>query len=115
MLYGHPGGWESFLQRIGRGNRRSNKTNVACIVSPDHGPSFRTILGFKALLAQIYAGRLERERPLQIYGATAQQVVAVISEANGAYQRPSTFSELLSDWSYLNQPVIEDILDQLVH
>src|SRR5262249_43176848 len=27
---------------------------------------------------------------------------------------PSTFSELLSDWSYLNQPVIEDILDQLV-
>src|SRR5439155_22518842 len=34
LLYGHPGGWDSFLQRIGRGNRRSHKSNVICVASP---------------------------------------------------------------------------------
>lgn len=113
MLYGHPGGWESFLQRVGRGNRRSGKTNVACIVSPDHGSPFRAILAFKALLAQIQSGRLERERPLEIYGAAAQQVLAVISESHGAYQRPSIFTELFSGWAHLGGTVVEDILHEL--
>ena len=79
-LYGHPSGWESFLQRIGRGNRRTAKTNVACLVSPDHGSRFRTILAFEALLSQIRSGRLERERPLDIFGAAAQQLLSMILE-----------------------------------
>ena len=35
LLWGAPPGIESFLQRIGRGNRRSNKTNVVCLIPPE--------------------------------------------------------------------------------
>src|SRR5439155_5594030 len=60
LLYGHPGGWDSFLQRIGRGNRRSHKSNVICVASPDHGSLFLTVLGFEALVSQVRSGRIER-------------------------------------------------------
>lgn len=35
FLFGPPAGVDSFLQRIGRGNRRSQKANVICLVRPD--------------------------------------------------------------------------------
>lgn len=113
MLYGHPGSWESFLQRIGRGNRRSNKTNVACLVSPDHGPTFRSILAFKALLSQIASGRLERERPLEIYGAVVQQICSVISENRTSFRRANDLVELFSGWSHLDRTLIERLLREL--
>ena len=112
-LYGHPGGWESFLQRVGRGNRRSAKTNVACLVSPDHGAPFRSTLAFEALLSQVRSGRLERERPLDIFGAAAQQVVSTILEGNGAYQRASDLAELFTGRPHLVLGVVESILEEL--
>lgn len=114
VLYGHPGGWESFLQRVGRGNRRSTKSNVLCLVSPDHGSRFRTILAFEALLSQIRAGRLERERPLDIYGAAAQQLLSVISERSGAYSRGQDLTGLFSGWVHLDTGVVNSILEGLV-
>jgi len=112
-LYGHPGGWESFLQRVGRGNRRSAKTSVACLVSPNHGPRFRSILAFEALLSQIRSGRLERERPLDIYGAAAQQLLSLISERNGAYLRILDLAECFAGWPHLDIGVVEQILQGL--
>lgn len=112
-LYGHPGGWESFLQRVGRGNRRSTKTNVACLVSPDHGSRFRNVLAFEALLSQIRSGRLERERPLDIYGAAAQQLLSLISERSGAYLRVRDLAEYFTGWPHLEVGVVERILQGL--
>jgi len=112
-LYGHPGGWESFLQRVGRGNRRSQKTNVVCLVPPSHGSRFLAILGFEALLSQIRSGRLERERPLDIYGAAAQQILSVVAEANGAYLRTRDLAGLFSLWAHLGEDVVEEILHGL--
>ena len=111
VLYGHPGGWESFLQRVGRGNRRSAKTNVACLVSPDHGSRFRNILAFEALLSQIRSGRLERERPLDIYGAAAQQLLSVILGSSGTYLRTSDLAEYFVGWPHLEIGAIESMLD----
>lgn len=114
VLYGHPGGWESFLQRVGRGNRRSTKSNVLCLVSPDHGPRFRTILAFEALLSQIRLGRLERERPLDVYGAAAQQLLSVISASGGAYMRQQDLAALFADWPHLDGEVVGSVLEGLV-
>ena len=109
-LYGHPGGWESFLQRVGRGNRRTAKTNVACLVSPDHGSRFRSILAFEALLSQIRSGRLERERPLDIYGAAVQQLFSVILESNGAYLRISDLAKYFVGCPHMEFGAVESIL-----
>jgi len=114
VLYGHPGGWESFLQRVGRGNRRSAKSNVLCLVSPDHGTRFRTILAFEALLSQIRSGRLERESPLEIYGAAVQQLLCIISECGGAYLGRQELAALFADWPHLTDDVVSAILDRLV-
>ena len=114
VLYGHPGGWESFLQRVGRGNRRSTKSNVLCLVSPDHGSRFRTILAFEALLSQIRSGRLERERPLDVYGAAVQQILSVISACGGAYMRQQDLAALFADWPHLDGDVVGAVLEELV-
>jgi ATP-dependent Lhr-like helicase len=110
MLYGHPGGWESFLQRVGRGNRRSAKTNVLCLVSPNHGSRFRNVLAFEALLSQIRSGRLERERPLDIYGAAAQQLLSVVAERNGKYLRMLDLADLFLGWPHLNADAVDTLL-----
>lgn len=114
VLFGHPGGWESFLQRVGRGNRRSAKTNVLCVVPEQHGSRFRNILAFESLLSQIRCGRLERERPLAIYGAAVQQLLSVVAERNGAYVRAQDLADLLSAWPHLDAVVVDTMLEELV-
>lgn len=113
ILYGHPGGWESFLQRVGRGNRRAEKTNVACLVSPDHGSTFRSMLAFEALLAQIRAGRMERERPLHVYGAAVQQILSFILEHQGTYVRLADLTDLFTGWPHLEADMVEAIVREL--
>ena len=114
LLYGHPGGWESLLQRIGRGNRRSMKANVACLVSPEHGPRFRSLLAFHALLSQVRSGRLERERPLDIYGAVGQQVLSIVSEVEGAYVRAADLVRYFAGWHHMDAGAMDELLEGLV-
>jgi len=113
MLYGSPGGWESLLQRVGRGNRRSDKTNVVCLVSPEHGNPFLGALGFEALLSQISEGRLERESPLEVYGAAIQQVLSTLLESNGSYYRIADLASLFAPWPHLVRMTIESMLAAL--
>ena len=50
ILWGVPGGVDSFLQRIGRSNRRSNKTNVVCLVPTNSSGVVLDALRFAALV-----------------------------------------------------------------
>ncbi len=113
VLYGHPGGWDSFLQRIGRGNRRTEKTNVVCVASPQHGAAFVAIAGFEALVSQIESGRIERERPMDIYGAAAQQLLSLLLGGGGAYRRIAHLADFFAEWPHLSRPVVEQILLEL--
>lgn len=67
---------ESFLQRIGRGNRRAHKTNAVCL-NPDASESVGwDALRFAALVDAASKGELPRRRPYELYGAAAQQMSA---------------------------------------
>ena len=113
VLYGLPSGWESFLQRIGRGNRRSEKSNVVCVASEGQGNVFLSILGFMALLALVRTGRLEQEEPKLLYGALAQQLLSLVLAGKSSYERVADLTQVFSALPYVDRATIERILDHL--
>lgn len=113
LCYGHPRNWHSFVQKIGRGNRRSDKANVVCLAPPESesGTShFVSVLHFEALISQVLSGRTDREGGLDIYGACLQQILSVISEHSGAFVRVGDLTELFSPWPHLDRDTIEEML-----
>jgi ATP-dependent Lhr-like helicase len=113
ILYGAPFGWESFLQRIGRGNRRGDKSNVLCLAVPGKGPTFAQQLYFEALIWQVREQRLEQRPATELYGAVAQQLLSLLLERSGGYQRVAQLSDVFSPWPHLPREVIDEILAAL--
>jgi ATP-dependent Lhr-like helicase len=114
MLYGHPGGWQSFLQRAGRGNRRGETTNIVGIVSPDHGPPLFLQLAFEALMAQVRSGRLEREAPLEVFGAGVQQILSALVAQPASYVPISELVQPLEGWSHFGADIERTIVEHLL-
>jgi len=114
VLYGPPPGWESFLQRIGRGNRRGDKANVLCLASPGHGKSFGQLLLFETLVSQVRGNRLEQRPAMDLYGAAAQQLLSLVLERAGGYRRVSDLTDVFSAWTHLSRDVIMEIVTGLV-
>lgn len=112
LLYGPPPSVESLLQRIGRGNRRSNKTNVICL-SRDAGGSIRESAVFSTMLGLAAEGRMPGRGPFRLFGAVAQQCLSVVLREEGAF---TAISDLCGEVGYradLDRPMVEEILDEL--
>jgi len=113
LLWGAPGGVESFLQRVGRGNRRAHKTNAVCLI-PDTSESVGwDALRFAALLDAASKGELPRRRPYELYGAAAQQFLSVIASDGGRFTKVANLCQLVRHKPYLDRPTVESILAQL--
>jgi len=113
VLYDQPSGWQSFLQRIGRGNRRSNKSNVLALVHSDRDGAFYQTLAFQALIQQVRRGRFDSEAPLTFLGAALQQVLSQLLESDGRYRRPADLAEVLGlEPEYAES--MDTIIDELV-
>jgi ATP-dependent Lhr-like helicase len=113
LLWGVPGGVESFLQRIGRGNRRGNKTNVVCLVPPSSTSPMLDGMLFSALAESARLGRLPIRSPYCLYGAAAQQCLDVIASYEGRFTRIADLCQLFDHLPHLQRPVIEEILAEL--
>ena len=113
VLWGAPTGWESFLQRVGRANRRGGEVQLIAVVPERIATQAQAVLGYQALLSQVERGALEASLPLQIYGAVCQQIVSVIQANKGFYKRSELIS-LLSPWQWITPAVTAKILDELV-
>lgn len=113
LLWGVPGGVESFLQRIGRGNRRAQKTNAVCLI-PDTAVSVGwDALRFASLVDAARRGELPRRRPYELYGAVAQQMLSVIASDGGRFTRVADLCQLVRHKPHLDRPTVECILAQL--
>lgn len=113
LLWGVPGGVESFLQRIGRGNRRAHKTNAVCLI-PDTSESVGwDALRFASLVDAASKGELPRRRPYELYGAGAQQMLSVIASDGGRFTRVADLCQLVRHKPHLDRPTVESILAQL--
>jgi ATP-dependent Lhr-like helicase len=113
VLWGVPGGVESFLQRIGRGNRRAHKTNALCLIPDTSECVGWDALRFAALVDAASKGELPRRRPYELYGAVAQQMLSVIASDSGRFTRVAALYELVQHKPYLDRPTLESILAQL--
>ena len=81
VLVGAPPDWRSLEQRIGRTNRRGDRTNVIGVVPPKAKQPVLELAYFLGLLGQSDGVLAREERPAQLYGALAQQAVSIVRQA----------------------------------
>ncbi len=113
LLWGVPGGVDSFLQRVGRGSRRSNKTNVICLVPDDSAAVTIDVMRFVALIDAAKRGEIPVRAPYDIFGAVGQQILSFIASAGGRFTRITDLCELVAHKTYLSRDIIENILAEL--
>jgi ATP-dependent helicase Lhr and Lhr-like helicase len=110
ILWGVPGGVESFLQRIGRSNRRQNKTNVICLVPDNSQNILIDTLRFLALIDAAKKGELPICSPYELFGAIGQQSLSFIASDKGRFTRIADLCKLFEHRGYLKRNIIENIL-----
>lgn len=113
ILWGVPSGVESFLQRIGRSNRRENQTNVICLVTDKTSNYIEDTLSFLTLINTAQKGQLPLRSPYDLYGAVAQQCLSMIASDKGRFTRVADLYKLFDHQKHLDRPKLEEILDKL--
>lgn len=113
-LWGAPWSVESFLQRIGRGNRRSHTSNVACLIPDKTEDVLREALVFLALLDAARSGDLPRRSAFSLFGAFLQQSMSQIVGNKGAFTRLVDLAESVTPCGYCDREMLEEMLDELV-
>jgi ATP-dependent helicase Lhr and Lhr-like helicase len=113
VLYGRARGWESFLQRVGRGNRRSDTVTVMCVVPEGFADEVPSALGYQALLHQVEQERLEASQPLALFGAACQQLISIALTDGGGFRRLGDVVDLMSPWPHLHGTTIRRLVDHL--
>jgi ATP-dependent helicase Lhr and Lhr-like helicase len=116
VLYGVPADWQSFLQRVGRGNRRADVAEALCVVPAPTARlplRVRDELGFQALHFQIDHGAIDTTGCFSLYAAAGQQLVSAIAAEGGGFTGINRLAELTSPWPHLGIDTIEMILDEL--
>lgn len=113
ILWGVPGGVESFLQRIGRSNRRVSKTNVICLV-PDTSENVAIdLLRFLVLIDAARKGELPIRSPYELFGAVGQQCLSIIASRSGCFTQVAEICNFFAHRDYLKRSYIEKVLAEL--
>lgn len=113
ILWGVPANVESFLQRIGRGNRRSNKTNVICLI-PDTSIKVEIdALRFLALNDLARKGEMPVREPYNLYGSFVQQSIVQIAIDDGQFKKISEIYKNFDYFDYMSRSILESILAEL--
>lgn len=113
ILWGVPGGVASFLQRIGRGNRREKHTNAICFVREKSEHPEGDGMLFMALLSAARDGRLPIQEPFALYGAVTQQCLNVIAQNGGSFTRVRDLCQMFEHQPHLDRATVEDVLNEL--
>lgn len=113
ILWGTPSSVESYLQRIGRGNRRTAETKVLCLVPHDSKQMLLEALKFLILYDAASKGELPSFPPCEIYGAEAQQFLSHIAWKDYGYTPLRELHELTASRGYGDRKTVESILEAL--
>lgn len=113
IIWGCPDGVESFMQRIGRGNRRSNKVNVICLVPDNSNAVFLELIKFCVLIDSSTKGIMPRKEPYEFYGAVAQQCLSILASEEGSFVKSSLLYELTEHLPHVGKLEIDALLNEL--
>jgi ATP-dependent Lhr-like helicase len=113
LLWSPPSNVESFLQRIGRSNRRSKKVNVICIIPDDSTSPLRDALVFASLVHAGRCGQIPLRSPFELFGSVAQQCASIIASDGGRFTRVADLSNMFGNHDYLDRSKIEAILSSM--
>lgn len=114
ILWAPPSNVESFLQRIGRSNRRSQKVNVVCVVPDESSSPLQDAAVFAALIQAARRGEVALRSPFELYGAAAQQCASMIASDGGRFTRAADLHMMFSGHGFLDRGKLEDILAGLI-
>lgn len=112
LLYGPTPTIESLLQRIGRGNRQSKKTNAICI-SRDGHQAIRESALFSSMLGLAAEGRMPNQAPFELFGAVAQHCLLNLLQHEGGFTMVQEFLEEVAYRPDISREVLESILSEL--
>lgn len=112
LLFGPTSSIESLLQRVGRGNRRANKTNAICI-SRDGSGSIRESALFSVMLGLAAEGRMPNQVPFDLFGAISQQCLVTLLEHEGGFTMVREIMEQVAYRSDFSRELLESILSEL--
>lgn len=115
VLWEPPENAAAFWQRIGRSNRRQQKTNVICLVPT--GETFRQftqVFTFVALLESAQKGVLPAQPPQLLYGALGQQVCSILASQKGQFISVQQWLSYFAGFTWLDRTTLVNILDELV-
>ncbi len=113
ILWDVPPNAESFLQRIGRGNRRLKKTNAICLIPDTSQSPIYDALRFLSLIDASRKGELPIIEPYELYGAAGQQCLSMIAADNGQFKKVADLSKVFEHIDHLKRDSIEFILSEL--
>lgn len=113
VLVGPPPDWRSLEQRIGRTNRRGDRTDVIGVVPPLTKFPLLDLCYFLGLIRQIDRELPRRERPARLFGALAQQAVSIVRQG-GDWVHTRELSALLGTAPDVNDDQVSAILERLV-
>ena len=108
---------DSFLQRIGRGNRRTQETVAICFVGlggEDLFTQFTNALRYLALIQTARSGELSSKGSYDLFGAVAQQCLSVIASRK-EFVSLGDLKRIFEKIRYLDKSTLESIINELIH
>jgi ATP-dependent Lhr-like helicase len=111
ILYGKARNWQSFMQRIGRGNRRHQFVEVICALPDSSSSKVSELVGFQSLLSQIDSGDFPKQDPFNLYGVLCQQICVLVSAKGAGF---ITLSDLWSVFEHLDFLTKADLKEMLL-
>ncbi len=113
IVWDVPSSVEAFMQRIGRGNRRSNKVNVICLIPDTSKKLMIDVLKFCVLTDCSINGEVSQRTPYELYGALTQQCLSIIAANEGKFVKVADLNDLVRYISYLDRPKLDSLLSEL--
>lgn len=109
ILWGRARNWQSFMQRIGRGNRRSNFVEVICTLPSDSLTKLSELIGYQSLLEQVENNKFPKQEAFELYGVLCQQICVVASAKESSFISVREFYDLIRPIEFIDLDSLQDL------
>jgi len=113
ILWGKPRNWQSFMQRIGRGNRRHDFVEVICVLPKGNSRNVSELIGYQSMLQQITNLQFPHQEAFELFGVVCQQICIHASIKGAGFVSLSEFCQYFQDIPFLKRELIRELLLEL--